>query len=64
MLFLTNFLIVIGFMALLVAYLFGVIALAEWAGDKWGAKGPISVVGVCIVLPMIILHALVMTYGT
>ena len=64
MLFLTNFLIVTGVMAVVVAHIFGVITLSEWAGDKWGTKGTISVVSVLILLPMIIIHALAMTYGT
>ena len=63
MLFLTNFLIIVGVMAVLGAYAFGVAYLSVWAGDEWGAKGPISVVVVCIVLPMAVLCALAMTYG-
>ena len=63
MLFLTNFLIIVGVMAGLAAYVFGVAYLSVWADDEWGAKGPISVVVGCIVLPMVILCALVMTYG-
>ena len=50
-------------MAALAAYAFGVAYLSVWADDEWGAKGSISVVVVCIVLPMAILCALVMTYG-
>ena len=64
MLFLTNLLIIVGVMAGLVAYVFGVITLAERSRDKWGNKGFDTVFGVLIFLPMIIIHALVMTYGT
>ena len=63
MLFLTNFLIIVGFMAALVAYVFGVIALAEWAGDKWGAKGFDTVYGLLIFLPIAVIFALGLTYG-
>ena len=64
MLFLTNFLITACVMAVLVAYIFGVTALAGWAGDKWGNKGFNSVVSVLLLLPIAILAALGMTYGT
>lgn len=63
MLFLTNFLIVVGFMAVLCAYIFGVTALAGWAGDRWGSTGAISVLSVLLLLPVAILAALGMTYG-
>ena len=63
MLLLANFLLIVGVMTALAAYAFWVAYLSVWAGDEWGAKGPISVVGFCIVLPMAILCALVMTYG-
>ena len=63
MLFLTNFLIIVGVMAVLGAYAFGVVALSEWAGDKWGSKALGAVWVVFFLLPMLILHALAMTYG-
>lgn len=63
MLFLTNFLIIVGVMSVLVSYLFGVIALSEWAGDKWGDKGFNTVWVVFLFLPMMIIHAWAMTYG-
>ena len=63
MLFLTNFLIVTGFMAVLVAYVFGVIALSEWVGDKWGLKGFSTVFGVLVFLPIAVIFALGLTYG-
>lgn len=62
MLFLTNLLISLGVMSVLVAYVFGVITLAERAYDKWGPKGLDIVFGALIFLPIIIIHALVMTY--
>ena len=63
MLFLTNFLIIVGVMAVLGAYAWGVVALSEWAGDKWGSKALGAVWGVFFFLPLILLQALVMTYG-
>ena len=63
MLFLTNLLITVGFMAALVAYVFGVMALAEWAGDKWGTKGFDTVYGLLIFLPIAVIFALGLTYG-
>lgn len=64
MLFLTNFLIVVGGMAILCAYFFGVNALAEWACDKWEEKGLLTVWGALVFLPMMVLFALGMTYGS
>lgn len=63
MLFLTNLLIVTGFMAVLVAYIFGVIALAEWAGEKWGLKGFNAIFGALLFLPLTVIFALGLTYG-
>ena len=63
MLFLTNFLMVTGFMAIIVAYIFGVTSLSDWAYDKWGSKGFNAVWGVLIFLPMMILFTLGLTYG-
>ena len=63
MLFLTNFLITVVVMTVLVAYVFGVIALAGWAGDKWGPKGFNAVYGVFLFLPLMVLFALGLTYG-
>ena len=64
MLFLTNFLMVTGFMAIFVAYVLGVTSLSDWAADKWGLRGFSTVWGVLIFLPMMILFTLGMTYGT
>ena len=64
MLFLTNFLIIVGFMALSGAYVLGTGYIAEWAGDKWGDKGFNTVLSVLLLLPIAILYALGMTYGT
>lgn len=63
MLFLTNFLIIVGVMAGLVAYVFGIISLAERASDKWGHKGFNTVFSALLFLPMAVLLALEMTYG-
>ena len=63
MLFLTNFLIIVGVMSVLVAYAFGAIALAEWAGDKWGLKGFSTVFGALLFLPLTVIFALGLTYG-
>lgn len=63
MLFLTNFLLVVGLMALLGAYAFGAGYLAEWAGDKWGDKGFNAALGVLLLLPIAIIVALGLTYG-
>lgn len=63
MLLLTNFLLVVVVMAILVAYVFGALALSEWAGDKWGLKGFSTVFGVLIFLPIAVLLALGLTYG-
>lgn len=63
MLFLTNFLIIVGVMAGLVAYVFGAIALAARARDKWGHKGFNTVFSALLFPPMAVILALEMTYG-
>ena len=63
MLFLTNFLLVVGVMALLGAYVFGAGHLAEWAGNNWGDKGFSAVLSVLLLLPVAILFTLGLTYG-
>ena len=63
MLFLTNFLITAVVMSVLVAYAFGIIALADRAGNKWGLKGFNAVFGVLLFLPLTVIFALGLTYG-
>lgn len=63
MLFLANFLIVVVVITVLAVDVFGIIALAEWSGDKWGGKGFNTVLSVLLLLPVAILAALGMTYG-
>lgn len=63
MLFLANFFTIAGIITAMVAYFFGVNALACWADGKWGGKGFFAVLGVFVFLPMILLRIFVVTYG-